>query len=106
MNENNINPMEEFNKILPMPTAPQTIVGSVNQNLTPPNQTNSQNIQKTDTVNDVKIVDNDLIEKVWVDKIKMIIRQTRGNPFKRADDINKLKAEYMLKEHNRIIKTK
>ena len=114
MNESNTNLNEDLNKTLPVPALPnlgQPIINVQPQNLNPvmpdPSiQSDINNSQASVSPIDVKIVDNDLIEKVWVDKIKTIIQQTRGNPFKQSQEINKVKADYMLKEHNRVIKIK
>ena len=50
------------------------------------------------------IIDSDLIEKEWVNKIKVIVESTRGNPFLQSKEINDLKAEYVYAKYNKIIK--
>lgn len=109
MNAENNNLNEGLNKTLPVPTMPQPIVSNQASNSLNPLISNlipQSSPQPSENLTDIKIVDNDLIEKVWVEKIKTIIKQTRGNPFKQSEEINKLKADYMLKEHNRVIKIK
>ena len=45
--------------------------------------------------------DEDLIEKEWVDRAKQIIEQTKDDPFRREQEINKLQAEYLRKRYGR-----
>lgn len=50
--------------------------------------------------------DLDLIEKEWVKKAKDIVHDTAGNPHKQANQINKMKVEYIKKRYNKDIKFK
>ncbi len=45
--------------------------------------------------------DDDLIEKEWVDKAKKIILDTRDDPYKREQEVNRLQADYLRKRYGR-----
>ena len=45
--------------------------------------------------------DDDLIEKEWVDKAKKIILETRDDPFKREQEVNRLQADYLRKRYGK-----
>lgn len=45
--------------------------------------------------------DEDLIEKEWVDRAKHIIEQTKDDPFRREQEVNKLQADYLRKRYGR-----
>lgn len=49
--------------------------------------------------------DIDKIEKVWVDKAKTIIAQTRDDPFLQNNEMSKVKAAYIEKRFNKKLKT-
>jgi Txe/YoeB family toxin of Txe-Axe toxin-antitoxin module len=45
--------------------------------------------------------DDDLIEKEWVDKAKKIIIQTKDDPYRREQEVDKLQADYLRKRYGR-----
>ncbi|MEI7918576.1 MAG: hypothetical protein WCH58_04305 [Candidatus Saccharibacteria bacterium] len=45
--------------------------------------------------------DDDLIEKEWVNKAKKIVAETRDNPHKREQAVNKLQIDYLKKRYGR-----
>ncbi len=45
--------------------------------------------------------DDDLIEKEWVDKAKKIILETKDNPYKREQEVNRLQADYLRKRYGK-----
>lgn len=45
--------------------------------------------------------DDDLIEKEWVDKAKKIILETKDDPYRREQEVNKLQADYLRKRYGR-----
>lgn len=47
--------------------------------------------------------DNDLIEKEWVEKAKQLVEQTKGDPYKQNQEMNKFKASYIKKRYNKDI---
>lgn len=49
--------------------------------------------------------DTDRIEKVWVDKAKSVVAQTRDDPHAQKHEMSKVKAEYIQKRFNKTIKT-
>lgn len=48
--------------------------------------------------------DQDLIERIWVDKAKMIVRQTYGDPFVQNKALGQVKADYIRKRYGKEIK--
>ncbi len=81
---------------------PQTLPASPLQPLdisaSPPvNQLSPQSIP-------VQASDSDLIEQEWVHKAKAIVEQTKNDPHRQNEEINKFKAEYIKKRYNREIK--
>ena len=48
--------------------------------------------------------DLDLIEKEWVEKAKAIVAETRNDPRRQNDQMNRFKADYMKKRYNKDIK--
>jgi Txe/YoeB family toxin of Txe-Axe toxin-antitoxin module len=45
--------------------------------------------------------DDDLIEKEWVDKAKKIIIQTKEDPYRREQEVEKLQADYLRKRYGK-----
>jgi hypothetical protein len=50
--------------------------------------------------------DKDVIEPEWVHKAKSIVRSTIDDPYKQSEDLTVLKADYMQKRYNKIVKLK
>jgi hypothetical protein len=48
--------------------------------------------------------DNDLIEKEWIEKAKMIVETTKADPHLQNKEINRMKADYIKKRYNKEIK--
>lgn len=48
--------------------------------------------------------DVDLIEKEWVDRAKAIVAQTRNDPYVQNREMNKMKADYMMKRYHKEIR--
>ncbi len=48
--------------------------------------------------------DNDLIEKAWVLKAKAIVDQTKDDPYRQNNELNKVKASYIKKRYDKDIK--
>lgn len=88
---------------LPPPTS-QPTQPQINTSTT---QTSNQDDVTTTTKNDnLKIIeDSDLIEKEWVDKAKQIVERNRDDPYKQSEQLTEVRAEYMKKRYNKIIKT-
>ena len=47
--------------------------------------------------------DGDVIEKVWIDKAKAIVAQTRNDPFVQKKEMSLAKADYIQKRFNKTI---
>ena len=45
--------------------------------------------------------DDDLIEKEWVDKAKKVIAETKDDPYRREQEVNRLQADYLSKRYGR-----
>lgn len=62
-------------------------------------------VTQTTRVKAAKVIeDEDLIEKVWVDKAKKIVNANRDDPYKQNQALTEFKAEYMQKQYNKSIK--
>lgn len=48
--------------------------------------------------------DDDLIEKEWVNRAKQIVERTRDNPYKQSEELTVVRADYMKKRYNKLIK--
>lgn len=48
--------------------------------------------------------DIDLIEKEWVEKAKQIVHSTQGDPHAQSQQLSQMKADYIKKRYNRVIK--
>jgi hypothetical protein len=48
--------------------------------------------------------DNDLIEKEWINKAKLIVAKTRDDPREQSKELFKYKADYIKKRYNKDIK--
>lgn len=47
--------------------------------------------------------DDDLIEKEWVDKAKKVLAETRDDPYRREQEVNRLQADYLFKRYGRTL---
>lgn len=54
---------------------------------------------------DLKADDADLIEKEWVERAKSVVSQTHDDPHRQKSEVSKVKADYIQKRFNKIIKT-
>lgn len=61
--------------------------------------------QSTDDDNPQIADDVDLIEKEWVDKAKELVGRTKSDPRQQNIALNKMKADYLKKRFNKVIKT-
>ncbi len=51
--------------------------------------------------NPVLANDDDLIEKEWVDKAKKIIAETKDDPYRREQEVNRLQVDYLKKRYGK-----
>ncbi len=58
-----------------------------------------------DSVGPTLAGDDDLIEKEWVDKAKMIITETQNDPYRREQEVNKLQVDYLRKRYGKELGT-
>lgn len=63
--------------------------------------TNEPVAQDTTVRDTILIVNDDLIEKEWVNKAKQIVSETRDNPYQREVDVNKLQSDYLKKRYGK-----
>ncbi len=47
--------------------------------------------------------DDDLIEKEWVEKAKKILAETKDDPYRREQEVNRLQADYLQKRYGRTL---
>jgi hypothetical protein len=64
---------------------------------------NNQIVDENATTSDMPIIakDDDLIEKEWVNKAKRIVNDTRDDPHKRDEEVNKLQVDYLKKRYGK-----
>ena len=68
---------------------------------TPVSNTTSSVGDATSSANPIVASDDDLIEKEWVDKAKKIVENTKNDPYKREDEVSKLRVDYLKKRFGR-----
>lgn len=83
-------------------------------NATPPTSTLPVVIPSADPVDDtthalgqvaaITASNDDVIEKEWVNKSKKIVKETKGDPYRKEHEISKLQADYMLKRYGKEVK--
>jgi len=49
--------------------------------------------------------DGDRIEKQWIEKAKAIVAETKSDPYRQKHEMSKIKADYIGKRYNKIVKT-
>ncbi|HWZ65900.1 MAG TPA: hypothetical protein VNX65_03835 [Patescibacteria group bacterium] len=54
--------------------------------------------------NPLVAADQDLIESVWVKKAKMIVRETKGDPYLQETKVSQLQADYLKKRYGKDVK--
>ncbi|MBI4034713.1 hypothetical protein HY380_02315 [Candidatus Saccharibacteria bacterium] len=54
---------------------------------------------------DLPAQDIDLIEKQWVSRTKTVLEQNRDDPYKQKNEVSRVKADYVKKRFNKIIRT-
>lgn len=69
-----------------------------------PVQSQNTSAAQSATNNPPVAADDDLIEKEWVDKAKMIVSQTRSDPYAQEKEVSKLQADYMKKRYGKDVK--
>lgn len=85
-------------------TTPQPSAGSATASTEPIQATTvSSTPTVADDANPMIADDVDLIEKEWVEKAKKIVAQTKDDPYKQNEEINKVKADYIKKRYNKTI---
>lgn len=56
------------------------------------------------SVNPTVADDVDVVEKEWVDKARMIVEQTKNDPYRQEAEVEKLQIDYIKKRYGRDIK--
>ncbi|MDB5163701.1 MAG: hypothetical protein JWS12_318 [Candidatus Saccharibacteria bacterium] len=93
----------------PAPAAPPvhppimpTLAGPVPVSSDP--ATHSPGMAPASSVSPAIADDVDLIEKVWVEKAKAIVAQTKDDPRRQNKEISRFKADYIKKRYNKELK--
>lgn len=55
----------------------------------------------TGSSNPTVAADDDLMEKEWVDRSKQVIAETKGDPYRREKEVNKLQIDYLKKRYGK-----
>jgi hypothetical protein len=63
---------------------------------TQPDDTNDDSTNSPITASD-----DDVIEKEWVDRAKKVISDTKDDPYKREEQVNKLQKDYLQKRYGK-----
>lgn len=92
----NDNPFAASSNVIPSDNNP--VVSQINDPILPVNSDQGQ-VQSAE-------IDNDKIEMDWVSKVKKVVNENKEDPYKQSEAMSQLKAEYLEKEHNKIIKLK
>ena len=79
------------------PAAPPVIAAPAPQVVPAPS------VQQASPADDLPVLaaDDDLIEKEWVDKAKKIITETKDDPYRREQEVNRLQADYLKKRYGK-----
>ncbi|NCQ54520.1 hypothetical protein COV88_03955 [Candidatus Saccharibacteria bacterium CG11_big_fil_rev_8_21_14_0_20_41_19] len=80
------------------------VIADVNLTTTLPTPvTNNDSVVNTTTSSSNPPVarNEDLIEREWVDKAKKIVSETRNDPYRREEAVNKLQVDYLKKRYGR-----
>lgn len=80
--------------LIPLPTPPPAVPQTASN--APTNATSKKGFSL--------LHDKELIDKVYVDKAKAIVEKTKDDPYKQNEELTMLRADYMIKEHNKSIK--
>jgi hypothetical protein len=100
-------PVNSGSSGLPSPSASFSTTAPVNRPLAPQNPSGGQNslaFNPPVASAPVEASDTDLIEKEWVHHAKDIVAKTRDDPFTQSQELTKLKAEYLQKRYNKVLK--
>lgn len=87
-----------------VPAEPVVVPAVPAQPLPPVNQAQTPTATLSSSNNPLVASDDDLIEKEWVDKAKMIVQQTRSDPYAQEKEVSRLQADYMKKRYGKDIK--
>jgi hypothetical protein len=83
-----------------LPSLPQLDNGAVQDQTATPGVQPASTTQDDD---DTPLIadDVDVIEKEWVDKAKQIIEQTRNNPYRQEQEVERLQQSYLKKRYGK-----
>ncbi len=85
-------------------TPPIDPIASVAPPTAPPMQPQVSDAAASTTATPATADDVDLIEKEWVERAKAIVAQTKNDPYVQNREMNKVKADYMMKRYHKEIK--
>jgi len=80
-----------------------TPVADDNQ-INPVTQAQVAPVTTVDPANPVTADDVDVVEKEWVDRARQIVEQTKNDPYRQEEEVEKLQIDYMKKRYGRDIK--
>lgn len=89
-------------------SSPQTDDQSKSQPTLPPVQQPAQTDSPSEdtTKDDTPLIadDVDVIEKAWVDKAKQIVEDTRDDPHRQEQEVERLQQSYLKKRYGKVVK--
>ena len=97
-------PETHIQPVMPIVHATPDPIAQVTPPMAPPLPTAASVPTATNATITATADDVDLIEKEWVDRAKAIVAQTRNDPYVQNREMNKVKADYMMKRYHKEIK--
>jgi hypothetical protein len=82
-----------------LPAAQSTTVPAASRTAGPGDDTST-----TTSADSPVLDDNDKIEKEWVGKARRIVEKTKHDPYQQSEELTAVKADYMKRRYNKIIK--
>jgi hypothetical protein len=87
-----------------VPILPTNLSATSVQSIDATESIHASNVVSSNVDEAVEAADSDVIESEWVFRAKQVVATTKFDPFRQAQEMNKLKAEYMKKRYNKDIK--
>lgn len=80
------------------------VVAPIVDDQAPASTTSTPSSVGDDPANPSVADDVDVVEKEWVDRARQIVEQTKNDPYRQEEEVEKLQVDYMKKRYGRDIK--